>query len=248
MKNSFKILAVLALGASAIFLHSCTEVEEPEPAVPVCYMSTLVDDGDTTTYIYNSDNQIVQSVYDGDTVIYEYSGGRLSTIVDGLLESTFIYDAGNLPSRINNKFDGIDAGYIIVESSGGNITKVEIHDETGQATEVTNVTYTDGKISSLIADEWNADSSEFETTAQITNIMTDGKKNPYQTSLALIMANYDNPLAYGTDNMVSGDLDFDGQSVPVVVTHTYNANDYPENTNLTILGFPVSTSYTFDCK
>jgi hypothetical protein len=244
MNKSFKLLMLLALGAGMFTLNSCSE----DP-VPVCYMTTSVEDGTTITIAYNSDNQVVSSTYDSTTTTYEYSGGRLSTAYDGYTEATFIYTSGNIPSRVNIKEDGLAAGYWIIESTDGNVTKIELHDADDLVTEVTVATYVSGNLSSMLLQEYNYDLQEYETTFQLSGIVTDGKKNPYTTSFALVYANLGSPFSFGQSNITSGNLSQSGVVLPVVATHTYNSNNYPTASSLTLGGQAVSAlSYTYDCK
>ncbi|MFT7230107.1 MAG: hypothetical protein ACI9GO_000570 [Bacteroidia bacterium] len=249
MKKSFKLLLILALGAGVLTLNSCSDEaeEEPTPAVPVCYMTSLEVSSGTTAFLYNSDNQVVTSIEDGDTTTYEYSEGRLSSVYDGDVEATFIYASGNVPERINIKEDGVDAGFFILEGSNGNITKLEIHDEAGEVTQVTNVTYdANGNALSVLVQSWDEEQMDFVTVLQVSDILTDGKKNPYATSLALVFANLESPLVFGQSNIISGNADFMGQNVPITSTHIYNSNNYP--TSSIVAQGLYSGTYTFDCK
>jgi len=252
MKKTFNLLMLLALGAGVFTLNSCSEepTDDPTPAAsPTCYMTQSTEDGDITSYTYNSDNDIVVSVYDGDTTKYEYSGGRLSLAYDGYEEATFIYTSGNIPSRVNLKEDGVNSGYIIIESTNSNITKIEEHDADDQIQTVTFTTYdASGNLTTMKVDEWDEETSEFYTLASISNIKTDTKKNPYTTSMALVYANMGSPFIYGQTNMISGDFTLFGQSVPVTGTHTYNGNNYPTASTLDAAGEKTEFTYMYDCK
>jgi hypothetical protein len=202
-------------------------------------------DGTTTDFLYDSDNEVVTSIEDGDTTTYKYSGGRLSSVYDGNVEATFIYASGDVPERINIKEDGVDAGFFILEGSNGNITKLEVYDETGEVTQVTNVTYdANGNVLTVLAQGW--DEEQMKLVIQVTDILTDGKKNPYSTSIALIYANLESPLVFGKSNILSGNADFMGQNVPITSTHIYNSNNYP--TSSIVAQGLYSGTYTFDCK
>ena len=251
MKKSFKLLLILALGAGVLTLNSCSddveEEENPIPATPICYMTSLTVDGTTTDFLYNSYNQVVASIEDEDTTTYEYSGGRLSSVYDGDVEATFIYASGDLPERINIKDAGVDDGYLLLEGSNGNITKLEIYDDAGEVTQVTNVTYdANGNALSVLVQSWDEEQMDFVTVLQVSDILTDGKKNPYATSLALVFANLESPLVFGQSNIISGNADFMGQNVPITSTHIYNSNNYP--TSSIVAQGLYSGTYTFDCK
>lgn len=258
MKKSFKILTLLALGASTLFFNACSEVEEPLPpaADPICYMTqeSITDDfgTETSSFTWDSDDNLVQSVYEGDTTIFEYSGGRLARAYDGYEEATIIYDAGNIPSRINLAYDGIPAGYIILTSDGGNITKVENHEVEGmndQVTEVSYITYDgNGNVTAFDVDEYNEDTQMFETFLTATNIVSDGKKNPYAESFAFLYLNIDNPAALGKSNITSASISLQGQTFPYTATYTYNDNDYPLTSAITFFIGSSNYTYTYNCK
>ncbi|MDB4107121.1 hypothetical protein OAD66_01250 [Bacteroidia bacterium] len=251
MKKTFNLLMILALGAAVFTLNSCSEepAEDPTPAETICYLTQSEEDGEVTTYSYDSDNNVISSISYGDTTTFEYSGGRLNLAYDGSTEATFIYESGNVPSRINLQEDGQSDGYIIMTNTNGNITKIEQHDVDDQIQDVTFATYdANGNLLSVINETWDADLKEFETMAEITNIVTDGKKNPYSTSLALIYADLENPLNFGQSNIVSGDFVVFDQAVPVTSSYTYNANNYPTSSVLTALGEETIFNFTYNCK
>jgi hypothetical protein len=253
MKIAFKSLILLALGAGMFTLNSCSDEPSddvtPTPAEPICYMTLASEDGDSTSFNYNSTNQVISSKNDGTITTYEYSGGILSTAFDGYTEATFIYTTGNIPSRINIKEDGKAAGYWIIENSSGNITKVEIHDSSDQVTEVTVATYVSGNLSTMLLQEWDTDLKDFVTSYQLSNVITDGKKNPYSTSFALVYANSGNPFVFGKTNITSVTLTQNGVSLPATVEHTYNANNYPITSKLKLSGTLISdNAYIYNCK
>jgi hypothetical protein len=212
-------------------------------------MTSTTDDGDVTAYVYNASNQVISSTYDGVSTAYEYSGGRLSTAFDGTTEATFIYTSGNIPSRVNLLEDGVNAGYWIIENTDGNITKIELHDADDVVSEVTVATYTGGALSTILVQSYNYDTEEFETGTQVSGITNDGKSNPYNTNFALIYANIDNPLILGKNNLTGGNLVFGGENIPFTIAHTYNTNNYPLISTITIPGLGSNTvSYVYDCK
>jgi YD repeat-containing protein len=252
MKNSTKFLAMLVLGASALFNQSCKEVEEEPtpPADPTCYMLTSNMDGELTTYTYNASNQLVSAERSGTTTTFTYTDGKLMGANDGYTQSTFVYTgAETQPSRVNLKEDNVDAGYIIMEYENGLITKTEFHDETGQITTVNYTTYdANGNLTGLQFDEWDSDSEEFVTFVTFTGMTNDGKKNPFQTSLALIYSNIEEAVVFGKTNITGGNLVVFGQSVPFTATNTYNSNNYATSTVINVFGETTTYEYTFDCK
>lgn len=253
MKKHLKLMAMLTLGAPAIFIQSCKEVEE-EPIVkadPVCYMLTSNADGETTTYSYNATNQVITANANGNNTTFTYTDGKLASANDGYTTSTFVYDANSsVPTRVNLTEDGASAGYIVMEYDNNKlITKVETHDETGQITTVNSITYdAAGNMTGMKADEWNADIEEFETWVTFTDITTDGKKNPFQTSLALIYANIEDPVIFGKTNITGGNLSVFGQAIPFTASSTYNENNYATSTTINIFGETTVYEYTFNCK
>ena len=253
MKKQFKLMAMLALGAAAIFIQSCKEVDE-EPVVkadPVCYMLTSKVDGETTTYTYNAENQVISANYLGTITNFTYADGKLTSANDGTTTSAFVYEGtSTLPSRVNLSENGKSTGYIIMEyDNNKQITKVETHDETGQATTVNFITYdAAGNMTGMQVDEWNVDTEEFETWVTFTGITNDGKKNPYQTSLALVYANNEDPVVFGKTNITGGNLVVFGQAVPFTATSTYNDNDYATSTTINVVGETTVYDYTFNCK
>ena len=252
MKNQFKLFMLIALGATAIFIQSCKEVED-EPSTttdPTCYMLTSDIDSVLTTYAYNSDNMVISATTEGETTTFSYTDGKLTGANDGITQSTFIYEANaNTPNRINLTENDTAAGYIILESSNNLITKIEYHDQTDQIQTVNYVTYdADGNLTSLQIDEWDPEFEEFATFVTFTGITNDGKKNPFQTSLALICANIDEAVVYGKTNITGGNLVVFGQALPFTAVNTYNDNDYSTSTTINALGLITSYQYTFDCK
>lgn len=259
MKQSFKLMLILALGAGTFTLNSCSDEpeEEPTPAVITCYLTQEVatdEDGtSTTTYAYNSDNQLVTATEDDDVTTFEYSGGRVATVVNGLEESTFIYTAAsNIPERINVKYDGINDGFMIIESGVNGITKVEEHgydeDENAVLQYVTNFTYTNGVLTGAKSESYNSEDDEFETDLEIINIVLDGKKNPYNGDVAFLFVNDFSPLAGSKSNIVSADLVTELGNFPYSTTYTYNENNYPTIAKATVLTFSTSINFTYTCK
>ncbi|PCJ64180.1 MAG: hypothetical protein COA58_14460 [Bacteroidetes bacterium] len=263
MKKTFKLFMVLALGAGVFTLQSCsddTTTTEPTPTSPTCYITQekITSDGDIETidYTYNSDNNITMAISTGDgfsdTTIFEYSGGRLSLAKDESTEATFIYGAGsNVPERINVKTDGIDAGYTILTATDGRVTKIENHDtEDGDVIDdVIFITYNaSGSVTDAEAQDYDADTDEYTTTLTLGNVITDGKKNPYETSFVFFYMNDDNPISLGASNVVSATLTVNSLEIPYASSFDYNSNDYPSSGSSTLFGFNTTTDYTYNCK
>ena len=263
MKNNFKLLMILALGAGVFTLQSCsdeTETTDPTPAETTCYITQekITGDGfeETIDYTYDSDDNIIKAVSTEDgtseTTTFEYSGGRLATAYDGFTESTFIYPSGsNTPERINTKEDGVSVSYAILTSENGRITKIENHNTTdGDVIEdVLFITYdADGNVESAEGQEYNEDTEEFTTTLELSNVITDGKKNPYATSFAFFLQNEDNPVSLGVSNVVSATVTLNGIGTPYASSFEYNSDNFPTSASSTVLGFSNTTDFTYNCK
>jgi hypothetical protein len=263
MNKTFKLLMILALGAGVFTLQSCSDetgTTDPTPAETTCYVTQekITSDGDIQTidYTYDSDDNIILAVSteDGvsDSTVYEYSGGRLAIAYDGFTESTFIYPSGsNTPERINTKEDGVSVSYAILTSDGANITKIENHNTLdGDVIEdVLFVEYdANGDVTSAEGQEYNADADEFTTILKLSNVITDGKKNPYATSLAFFYQNEDNPVSLGTSNVASATITLNGFDTPYASSFEYNSDMFPTSSSATILGFGTTTDITYNCK
>ncbi len=270
MRNSFKTMLILALGAGMATLSSCTEDEgnDPDPVAPVivCYPTTITtvddeDDTETTKYEYNDENQLIKSTYafDGgqDITTFTYTDGKLATATSGDEVSTFIYDAGSdIPSRINITNDGEDVGFTVITSTGANITKVEnsyYQDNEAILSDVTTLTYTGGQLTGAKTENYDADSETFTTEVELSDFVFDGKKSPYNGNFAFAFEQDFNPLTLVPSNIVSANLvaELEGQEIklPYTGTYTYNENEYPVTSTQEISGF-FGTDFTFeyDCK
>ncbi len=258
MKKSFKSLTVIALGAGLLTLNACKEEVVEEPSVPICYLTqetySDADGSDVSYYEYDSDDNLVLAVYDGDSTIFGYRNGRLVSANDKFTEATFIYGSGStFPERINLKEGGIDYGFLIVETTNGNITKVEVHENDGTSgdliTEVSYITYdANGNIKSAQLDEWDEDTEEYITYLNIGNITTDDKTNPYSGSIAFFYLNNDNPLVLGVNNILTGDVTLAGTVLPYTSSYTYNDNDYPITSSTVFFIGSNTRTFTYNCK
>lgn len=270
MRNSFKTMLILALGAGVATLSSCTEDEgnDPEPTETqaiVCYPTTVTETSDgetiTSTYVYNEDNHLTTSTYvDGSftsTTTYTYTDGKLTTATTGTEVATFVYaDGGVYPTRINTSDDGEPAYFTVISSVDGNITKVEnsYYDESGNAVldDVTNFTYVNGVLTNAKSEVYDEETETFETELEIADFVFDDKKNPYNGNVAFAFDNEFNPLVFTSGNIVSANIvtDIDGQELklPYTGTYTYNDNSYPLTSRQSVFGFNTDYTYEYNCK
>ena len=260
MKNSFKILTLLVLGAGFSTLQSCsdeTDTTDPTPSTPVCYITQEVysdiDGSSTKNFTYDSDNNLVLAVEGKDSTIFEYSGGRLSRAFDGYTEATVIYNSGNVPERINLKEDGVDVEYLfLTKDANNNITKVEFHTlrNGGDTIEAVNhMTYdATGNLATILVEDYDYENDEFVTFLSADEFVNDGKKNPYGESLAFFYLNTDNPLVLGKSNITSATVNVAGNDFPYSSTFTYNSNNYPLTTATTFFLGNNNISFTYNCK
>jgi hypothetical protein len=259
MKKSFKLMLIFALGAGVLTLNSCSDEveEEPTPATTTCYVTqeTSTDDegSETINYEYNSDDQLQYAIEDGDSMIFEYSGGRVALAIDGLEESTFIYPAAsNTPERINIKYDGVATGFVIIVSGAEGITKVENHEydaeENAVLVDVTNFTYTNGLLSGAITQSYDAETEEFSTDLEIASIVLDGKKNPYNGDVAFLFVNDFSPIAASSSNIVSAQAVTELGNFEYTTVYEYNEHNYPTNVTASIFGQTNTIAFTYSCK
>jgi hypothetical protein len=258
MKKFLNLILFAGIAAGIVFVSGCSEVDEPdpEPAEPVCYMTQEVYKDDfeteTTSFEWNSDDQLVKAITGKDTTIFEYSGGRMNRAYDGFSEAVLIYDAGNIPSRINIREDGIDVGYTLLTVVNGDITKAEFHETDGgndQVTEVAYITYDDSSnVTAFDVDIYDEEQEDFVTFLSGSNIKNDGKKNPYKESFGFIYLNLDNPVALGRSNVTSAQVAISGQNFPYTGTYTYNDNDYPLTSTVTFFIGNTDLTYSYNCK
>lgn len=273
MKNTLKMMWILALGAGLFTMSSCTDDDEdPEPdgsgntGETVCYptkvVSTDSDGDDTYDYTYNSDNQLIESknTYDGDleTTTYDYTDGKLMTATSGTSVATFVYaDGAAMPNRVNITEDGENSEFLIIETnSDDQITKVEYHYyDDGQAMLdfVDTYTYIDGSVETYISETYDNETETFETDLELTDFVFDDKKSPYGGQLAFSYEGDFNPLTVTRNNLISANLIADdGQGgqlkLPYNATYEYNANKYPTSSSLTLLGQSTNIVITYNCK
>ena len=255
-------MLIFALGAGVLTLNSCSDEAEEElnpettPATTTCYVTqeTSSDDegSETINYEYNSDDELQYAIEDGDSTIFEYSGGRVAVAINGLEESTFIYSAAsNTPERINIKDDGVATGFVIIVSGANGITKVENHEydeENAVLVGVTDFTYANGLLSSAIIQEYDAETEEFSTDLEIASIVLDGKKNPYNGDVAFLFVNDFSPLAASSSNIVSAQVVTELGNFEYTTAYEYNEHNYPTNATASIFGQTNTIAFTYNCK
>ncbi len=253
-------MLILALGAGVLTLNSCSdkaEDQDPTPATTTCYVtqevSTDGSESSTMNYTYNSENQLQSAIENGDSILFEYSGGRVAVVIDGLEESTFIYTgASNTPNRININYDGIATGFIIIVSGPDGITKVENHEfdseENAVLVDVTDLTYTNGQLSGFLSQNYDAETKEFSTDIEIASIILDGKKSPYNGDIAFLFVNDFSPVAASSSNIVSAQVVTELGNFEYTTIYEYNEHNYPTNTTASIFGQTNTIALTYNCK
>ena len=254
MKRKFKLLTIMALSAFMLTLASCSEevpgdttpLDTTENTEPTCYLTTCEDAG-SRTFEYNATNQLIKATIEADVINYTYVDNKLSVAEDNNgNKSTFTFDGGDIPSRIDIVENGENAGYILLESTEGNITRIENHDASGTATLLAVVEYEENNPVSLSYQQWDEASKQFQTALEVENIETDGKNNPYRGDFALMFTNLNSPFIFGQSNILSGTVKILGNDTPITGTHEYNEKDFPTSSNLA--SGVYSATYTYDCK
>jgi len=271
MRNSFKTMLILALGAGMASLSSCSEDEgnDTDPMVPeaiVCYPTTVTETSDgetiTTTYEYNAENQLTTSSYvDGSftsTTTYAYTAGNLTTATTGTEISTFVYaDGGTYPTRINTSEDGEPSYFSVITTTDGNVTKIEnsYYDENDNAIleDVTTLTYENGMLTGAKTEAYDPDTETFETELELRDIVLDGKKAPFNQNFAFAFEQEFNPVILVAQNVLSANLigELEGEEIklPYTGTYTYNDNNYPVTSTQSISGFfNTDFTYEYNCK
>lgn len=270
MNYSFKTMLILVLGAGLGTFSSCTEDEDEvtKPAdivVVQCYPTKITevsDDGSvSTTYEYNAEKQLIKAtaVEDGDSYVttYDYTDGKLTSATSDGVVSTFLYEnASDYPTRINIVDDGEPVYFTVITSANGNVTKVEnsFYDDMGNAVlrDITTLVYTNGVLSSVVTDNYNAENESFSTDLEVTDFVFDGKKNPYNSSVAFAFEDEFNPTAVIKQNIVSANVvaNFNGQEIklPYTTVYAYNDNEYPLTSQETVFGMKTDYTFEYNCK
>lgn len=255
---------LVALGAGMFTFNSCSEEPTtdptPTPTEKKCYIIEQKDvfpETATITYMYNDKNQVLSATKGTAVTNFEYTDNKLTKATTGSEVSTFVYvDGGAVLQRINQTTDGIDNGYIYLTRTNNKLTKVETHNTTTAEDvieTITLITYDgQGNISSLVTQEYNASTKEFETQFSLTSVETDGKLNPFSTDLAYFFMNTQNPKAFGDHNITSGSAMAQGFPAEYKATMVYNENGYPTAINaavkLAVGDVPAPTTLTYTCK
>lgn len=263
MKLSFKLIALLAIGAGLLTLQSCSDESgddtDPTPVETSCYLtsSSEVSQGSNwpTTYTYDASNNLASVTNDDITLNYSYTNGTLSgmTTNDGAVVSVD-YKGGDFPSTLEITYDG-EKSTIEITRNGDKIVTVEYYYEEDGVSELeykTELSYnSDGTINSVSELEYDPDTKTFETYSTIKNITSDDKENPYITSLGMIIytvinEDYEN---LGKGNVLTAQYDYYlNDPSQITNSYTYNNDGFPVTKQQT--GFSDVTDYTFsyDCK
>lgn len=263
MKKFLNILLLAGIAASLVVSSGCSEVDEPtdpgttDPTSTTCYMTQEVSsddfDSETTSYLWNDNNQLIRAIEDGDTTILDYQDGKLIAAYGGSSRADLVYgNGGTIPSRINIKEDGEDVGHTLLTETDGNITYAEFYDtESGSdvLSQKVTISYDEtNNVSSFKVEIYDEDLNTFTTFLEGSNIQNDGKKNPYRESFAFVWLNIDNPVALGASNVTSAQVAIATQNFPYVANYTYNDNDYPLTSKVTFFIGNTDLTYTYNCK
>jgi PBP1b-binding outer membrane lipoprotein LpoB len=258
MKKFLNVWMLAAIAAGVVFVSGCSEVDEPTdpqgPTETTCYMTQEVSSDDfeteTTQFVWNAENQLVTAISDEDTTEFEYRNGKLVAAYEGASQADLVYDGSNtVPSRINLKEFGRDAGYVLITSSNGSVTKAEFYDDEDVMVQTVNATYdASNNITAFTVDMYDEEGDSLTTFLKGSNIQNDGKKNPYSESFAFVWLNIDNPVALGASNVTTAQVAIAGQNFPYTATYTYNDNDYPLTSKVAFFLGSTDLTFTYNCK
>ena len=262
MKLTNKILSMLAI-AGLFFFAGCSDDSgnDPDPAETTtqCYLKSTneISQGSDylSTYTYDASNNIIAASADGFTYDLKYTAGKVTEITseDGDL-ITIEYENGMLPSKINYLFEG-DTAYSRFEISNDNITKDEYYVVTDGESVLAYVSFiqynTDGTLSTITEQEYDADTDKLTTVSTVKNIVSDDKINHYTTSNALIIISLldDDFDRLGKSNILSAEYDYMiNPASNIVNSYTYNNEGYPLSKNQKGFSDETDFTFTYDCK
>lgn len=270
MNYSFKTMLVLALGVGMVTFSSCTG-DDDGGTVPAgktalqCYPTKITEvsaeESVVTSYEYNTEKQLIKAtaVEDGDTYVttYDYTDGKLTSSTSDVVVSTFLYEnASDYPTRINVADDGEPVYFTVITSANGNVTKVEnsFYNDMGNAVlrDITTLVYTNGVLSSVVTENYNAENDSFSTELEVTDFVFDGKKNPYNSSVAFAFEDEFNPTAVIKQNIVAANIvvKVNGQEIkmPYTTVYLYNDNEFPLTRKQSVFGMITDYTYEYNCK
>jgi len=251
-----KTLMMLAT-ISTLFLSSCKDEEvPPETAKLACQTAQTYTNGSGYKYTYNSEGQIISTeLSNGVTADFTYNNGLFTGWTSSTnATTTFAYEAGStFPSNAKSyNSEGILTGTKVYTSENGFIKTVEDFDTNGITLSKSYCEYD----SDFNLTKWSADlamgplGTPVSTDAMaITNIITDGKANPYTQNIVISLLNNGLAVFSGSSNLVSGDLSMlGGDPLPCSSQITYDENDNVISNDYTQSSQTLNFTYTYSCK
>jgi YD repeat-containing protein len=252
-----KTLMMLAT-ISTLFLSSCKDEEvPPETAKLDCQTTQTYTNGTGYSYTYNAEGQIIATEkHDGETTNLTYDNGLLTGWTSSTnATTTFVYEAGaTFPSSSKSyNSDGVLIGTRVYTSTNGYITSEESLDTNSKTLSKYSMEYD----SDFNLTKWSADlamgppgTPVSKDAMVITNIVTDGKANPYTKNKAMSLITRGGLVVVnGSSNLVSGDFSMlGGDPLPCSSQITYDENDNVISNDYTQSSQTLNFTYTYSCK
>jgi len=257
MTNSKKLLFGVAVLGLALFSSCSDDAVTPDPVITSssCVIKTMVDsDGTTTTFTFDGAKLTKVSEKDAegtDDYIYSYTGEELTEIK--LDDETYkITYTGGKVSRVD-VFDGADlyTYYNISLNGDGLPSTIDVYYPDGmgndQYTESLSYTYGNGNCTAMIVSIDTDDDGKLDYTYSYKFSSFDDKTNPHY-KLINFLVDYENPLIFCKNNMLSGTIEAGGDKTALTATYKYNSNNLPSEMVVSFDGSPTTINYTYDCK
>ena len=247
--------------ASLFFAASCSENpdETPDPAdtQKSCRVTGIgeVSDGDAynTSYTYdNAGNLITRTDPDGAINFTYDADNKLTGLSFGVASAAITYDGNTLPYRIDFAEDGEEFYYILKSENGRYVAFESHYIEEGESIleDVTNITYdASGNVTSVESLEYDQDTDEFTTFGTVKNITHDDQKNPYTTSVALMIYELldGDEANLSANNVVNYTYDY-GIETDVSNSYIYNEEDYPTKRDESGFSSPTTYNFSYSCE
>ncbi|PCJ64179.1 MAG: hypothetical protein COA58_14455 [Bacteroidetes bacterium] len=258
MNKLAKLLLLFVFGASIFTLQSCSEeTSDPEPTKTIsCQLTGIGETSDgssyNSTFTYNTDGLLTQRQDPDGATDFIYKDGKLTSLTFDESVGVITYDGNDLPYKIEFEEDG-EKFYFILKSKNGRYVTLESHEVSNGndvIVDVTNITYnSDGNVTKVINQEYDADKDVFNLSYSITNITTDNKKNPYLLSPSLLIFELlgGDEANLGINNVVTATYNY-GSFVDVSNSYIYNDQDYPTKRDEIGFSSPTIFNFAYDCK